>query len=312
MDPAATVAPHPALRPFLKWAGGKRQLLAELRRFVPAAFGAYHEPFLGSGAMFFDLWRRGRIADRRCTLTDINADLVGCYTALARDVDGVVRELRVLRERHEAGGADHYYRIRDELFNPKRRSRQAAGLASYPVDIAAMFIYLNRTGYNGLFRLNSRGDFNVPMGRYANPGICDETTLRAVSDVLKRRSVRVRHDSFAAVEHAVQPGDFIYLDPPYVPLTETARFTSYTPTVFSDADQRRLRAVVLQLARGGCHVVLSNSSAPLVRDLYETPDTRRAGLCVHRVSARRAINSNGGKRGQIDEYIISNVEPSRG
>jgi DNA adenine methylase len=295
------------IRPFLKWAGGKRQLLGELRRFIPADFGAYHEPFLGSGAVFFDLWRSGVLAGRPCRLTDINVDLVGCYRALAHDVDLIITELRRLADAHDRSGSSAYYRVRDDLFNPRRRSLSRTG--TYPPELAAMLIYLNRTGYNGLFRLNGRGDFNVPAGRYKNPRICDEQTLRAVAAVLRHPSIQIHQDSFASLESAAAPGDLVYLDPPYAPVSATARFTSYTTASFSDEDQRQLQELVVRLAERGCSVVLSNSTAPLVSQLYRAPEASRAGLRVHRVTARRAINSKAAGRGDVEEYVISNVAP---
>jgi DNA adenine methylase len=308
--PIAAIDATGRIRPFLKWAGGKRQLLDALRRFIPAKFEAYHEPFLGSGALFFDLCRRNRLDGHACRLTDLNADLIGCYEAIARDVDAVKRELRRLAAAHAADGATAYYRVRDTRFNPRRRDRMTkAARDPYPTDLAAMFIYLNRTGYNGLFRLNARGDFNVPAGRYASPRICDEETLRSAADVLSRPLVDLRIASFQALTDAARSGDLIYLDPPYAPLTATSRFTSYTPGAFSDDDQRALRDVVVELAQRDCSVVLSNSTAPLVADLYETSHVRRAGLRAHRVPARRAINSNGARRGVVEEYIVSNVDP---
>jgi DNA adenine methylase len=299
------------IRPFLKWAGGKRQLLPELRRFVPRRFGAYHEPFLGSGAMFFDLWHRGALAEIPCRLTDSNRDLVGCYRALAEDVQDVVRELRALATDHSSRGADAYYRIRNEEFNPRRRelSWRDVGIA-YPPKLAAMFIYLNRTGYNGLFRLNSRGDFNVPAGRYARPRICDESTLEAAAAVLRCPSVELRHDSFESVATTAGPGDFVYLDPPYAPLSATANFTSYTSEDFDEDAQRRLQAIVIALAARGCSVTVSNSTAPLIADLYESTEAREVGLRTVRVAARRAINSKAGSRNGVEEFIISNVRPA--
>jgi DNA adenine methylase len=308
-----TTAARPAarVRPFLKWAGGKRQLLRELRRFVPRQFEAYHEPFLGSGALFFDLWRRGMLEGRACRLTDINPDLVGCYRALARGADRIVRELNALARTHERDASSAYYRVRDDLFNPRRRAlAEAPASRGYPADVAAMLIYLNRTGYNGLFRLNARGDFNVPIGRYASPRICDEGTLRAVAAVLSEPSVEIGHEPFTAVAEAARAGDFVYLDPPYAPLSPTARFTAYTSGSFSEADQRRLHRLVLDLTSRGCFVVLSNSTAPLVADLYDTPAARAAGIRAHRVAAKRAINSNASRRGVVEEYIITNVDPA--
>jgi DNA adenine methylase len=313
MDRSGTLDRLPAPRPFLKWVGGKRQLLLELRRFVPEAFGAYHEPFLGSGALFFDLWRHGRLEGRRCCLADVNPDLIGCYRAIAGNVEAVVAELAALAAAHAADPVGAYYRVRDEHFNPRRRALvETGGIPDYPPDLAAMFVYLNRTGYNGLFRLNARGEFNVPAGRYANPKICDEATLRSVASALRAPGVTLRHLPFAAVAERAAAGDLVYFDPPYAPLTATARFTSYTRDSFTEEDQRQLQALVFALARRGCHVVVSNSTAPLVTALYDTPAARAVGLKVHRVSARRAINSIAERRGAVQEYIISNVPPAGG
>jgi DNA adenine methylase len=299
----------PAARPFLKWAGGKRQLLRELQRYVPRDFPAYHEPFLGSGALFFDLWRRERLHGVASHLGDANPDLVGVYRALAADPESVIRELRRLASDHEQNGAPAYYRVRDEIFNPERRTRKTAPTSSYPARLAAMFIYLNRTGYNGLFRLNSRGDFNVPAGRYTSPRICDEPNLRAAGAVLRSPMVSVHHRSYAAVADTAGPGDLVYFDPPYAPLSATARFTAYTAGSFSDDDQQSLQELAVQLADRGCAVIVSNSTAKVVTDLYKAPEARRAGFKTYRIPARRAINSNAARRGTIDEYIISNVRP---
>lgn len=300
-------SPHP----FLKWAGGKRQLLRALLPFVPPSFDRYVEPFLGSGAVFFELYATGRLGGRPAVLADTNADLVGVYSALRANVAEVILALSGLAEGHAALGAEHYYDVRDRLFNPRRRElnlHEARGLSSYPPAVAAMFIYLNRTGFNGLFRLNARGDFNVPVGRYSNPRICDVANLRAVASTLRSRRVSLHHDAFAATLGACRKGDFVYLDPPYAPLTDTARFTSYTAGGFSDADQRRLQQEVIGLAERGCSVLLSNSTAPIISELYERdPAPRRVGLRAFRVPARRAINSNPRRRGLVDEFIISNV-----
>ena len=299
-------------RPFLKWAGGKRQLLPQLRRFIPRDFRAYCEPFVGSGALFFDLWGAGRLDGKGAQLIDTNADLIGSYRALVHDVEGVIRNLKRLTTAHAAAPAEHYYRVRDELFNPARRERGADGRpGDYPAKLAAMFIYLNRTGFNGLYRLNSQGAFNVPAGRYTNPRICDAPNLRAVARALAAPGVELRHDSYESVLQVAHANDLIYFDPPYAPLSTTARFTSYTANGFSDNDQRRLQEVVLELVGRGCSVVLSNSTAPIIADLYETnPEARRAGLRAHRVPAKRAINSDPTARGDVLEFIITNVQPT--
>ena len=301
------------IRPFLKWAGGKRQLLPELRRFYPARFETYHEPFVGSGAVFFDLVARGAVREGRVRLTDVNGDLIGCWRQLRDDPEGVIGRLRALATDRAAAPEKHYYRVRNELFNPARaRILNGRGVHAdgYTADLAAMLIYLNRTGFNGLFRVNSDGEFNVPRGRYANPGICDAANLRRVSEALSRLQAEIAYAPYDAVLDAAGARDFVYLDPPYAPLSATASFTSYTADRFDASDQRRLQQVVIALAGRGCRVVLSNSTAPDIRDLYDgNADAKGAGVRAHRVSARRAINSNAARRGPIEEYVITNVKP---
>ncbi|MDA1095150.1 MAG: Dam family site-specific DNA-(adenine-N6)-methyltransferase [Acidobacteria bacterium] len=311
-------APGPKpVRPFLKWAGGKRQLLSQLARFQPATFGAYCEPFLGSGALFFDLHNRGVLDDRRVVLMDNNADLIGSFLSVRNDVSRVIRSLKRLSDAHQLEPSVCYYRVRDQRFNPARR-RLAPNDESttrrserYTPSLAAMLIYLNHTGFNGLFRLNSSGGFNVPEGRYVNPRICDASNLRAVSSALARPGVEVRENRFESVCEWARPGDFLYFDPPYAPTSATSSFTAYTPGGFSVDDQRRLQQIVVELARRGCHVLLSNSTAPEITALYaDNVVARAAGLRAHRVTSRRAINSRGSARGLVDEYLISNIAPS--
>ena len=303
-----------AVRPFLKWAGGKRQLLPALRKFYPQGFGAYHEPFLGSGAVFFDL--AGRLANCRVRLTDANADLIGCWLRLRDEPDAVVEGLRKLESAYRRAPGDHFYRVRNRKFNPARRKiMNGTGIQAeaYTADLAAMFVYLNRTGYNGLFRLNSSGLFNVPRGRYKNPRICDEDNLRRVSSTLSALEVKIEHASFDAVLRSARRGDFVYFDPPYAPLSTTAQFTSYTSGGFGSEEQRRLQQVMIELAKRKCHVVLSNSTAPEIAALYDgNPDAEEIGLQAYKVPARRAINSNASRRGHVDEYIITNVRRRTG
>ena len=297
------------LRPFLKWAGGKRQLLPKLREFYPEKFRSYHEPFLGSGAVFFDLVNAGRLGGRRIRLTDVNADLIGCWRQLRDAPDAMVEGLRFL-EADEAAPGSRYYRVRARFNRARAAIRNGSGPQpeAYSPDLAAMFVYLNRTGFNGLFRLNAAGGFNVPRGSYKSPRICDEDNLRRVSETLAARSVTVEHAAFDAVLRAARPGDFIYLDPPYAPLSATSEFTSYTADGFGGEDQRRLQRVVIALAERGCHVLLSNSTAPAIAALYDgNPDAERAGLRAHTVPARRAINSDASRRGGVDEYVITNL-----
>jgi DNA adenine methylase len=305
--------PDAAAKPFLKWAGGKRQLLAQLRPYYPAQFGAYVEPFLGSAAVFFDLYSRGLTDGHDVRLSDSSDDLITCYRAVRENVEQVIDELQTLEDGHRSRGKPHYYEVRDGRFNPLRRQLRAAGCSPDGNDrkrvaLAAMLIYLNRTGYNGLFRLNASGDFNVPMGRYDRPRICDPSTLRSVSAALRSPGVSIELCSFADALAVATPGDFVYLDPPYAPLTRTARFTAYTAGGFDSEDQRRLREAVVELAARGVRVVLSNSVADEVRALYaDDQGVRRAGLRTLLVPARRAINSRGTRRGPVYEYVITNV-----
>jgi DNA adenine methylase len=299
-----------AVRPILKWAGGKRQLLPELRAFYPRRFRNYFEPFLGSGAVFLDLHNRGLLAGRGARLSDINADVIGCYRAVRDEVDDVIDVLRALQDAYAAHGAEHFYDVRDRVFNPARRGMQAAAdpAAAYTPSLAAMLIYLNRTGFNGLFRVNARGDFNVPAGRYVRPRICDEANLRAWSAALNRPDVVLEACPFD--EALVEAGreDFVYLDPPYAPVSGTARFTSYTAGGFGAVDQESLQRTVIALASRRAAVLLSNSAAPQIRALYaKHSGVRSVGLRATQVAARRAINSQAARRGPVREYLITNV-----
>jgi len=300
------------LRPFLKWVGGKRQLLPVLRRFYPTTIGAYFEPFLGSGAVFFDLAGRGAINGHGAVLSDDNPDLIGCYRRIRSSLDDVVANLEELARDHTLRGRDCYMEVRDQRFNPQRAEwhRGGSNPDTYSAELAAMLIYLNRTGYNGLFRVNASGEFNVPPGRYDRPKIIDRALLLRAVGALSADNVRLERAGFARVLEVASPGDFVYFDPPYAPLTRTANFRGYTGRGFSDRDQEALQRVVIALAERGVNVLLSNSTAPSVTALYE--DNRAAataGLRALRVPARRAINSNPERRGAVAELVVSNIEP---
>jgi len=311
-EPSAKAIRHPpsavSVAPLLKWVGGKRQLLPQLRRFYPPEFGTYIEPFFGSGAVFFDLHSAGRLRDHDVVLIDSNADLIACYEAVRDAPHAVADALDALAAGHARGGDTHYYAVRDRRFNPLRnRLRQPDGRIAYTPELAAMLIYLNRTGFNGLFRVNASGTFNVPAGRYARPKISDRAKLEQVARALGGR-VRLEFASFEGVLAIAAEGDFLYIDPPYAPLSRTANFTAYTNSRFDADAQRRLQQAVIELARRGCHVLLSNSSAEEIAALYDTnADARDGGLRALRVPARRAINSNARRRGPIDEYLITNI-----
>lgn len=298
------------VRPILKWAGGKRQLLPTLRRYYPTTFTRYFEPFLGSGAVFLDCHNRGLLDGLEVHLSDINADVIGCYRMVRDEVDAVVEALEALAAGHGADGTRHFYAIRDERFNAIRRDVHASSdpAGAYTPALAAMLIYLNRTGYNGLFRLNSRGGFNVPAGRYSKVTICDAPNLRRLSMALRRPGLTVDVRRFEDALDGGRAGDFVYLDPPYAPVSRTAHFTSYTAAKFGPDEQARLQRAVVRLARHGASVLLSNSVAPEIRRLYETNvEARSAGLKAKKVAARRAINSRASQRGAVREYLITNI-----
>ena len=300
-------------RPFLKWVGGKRQLLPVLRRFYPRAPGAYFEPFVGSGAVFFDLLERGALDGCRVVLSDDNADLIGCYLRVSDSPDAVVAELERLAADHAAGGRDCYLRVRDQRFNPLRAEWRAHGghARDYSAGLAAMLIYLNRTGYNGLFRLNSTGEYNVPPGRYERPRIVDAALLHQASRALTAPGVTVQQTPFERAIGEAAAGDFVYFDPPYSPLSATANFRGYTARGFGEDDQRRLQATLIELAERGVNVLLSNSTAPAVTRLYERhPAAINAGLRSWRFPARRAVNSRADLRGAVEELVVSNVPPA--
>jgi DNA adenine methylase len=285
-----------------------------LRRFYPARFNRYFEPFLGSGAMFYDLSARGALTDREAFLSDANGDLIGCYRRVADSLDALVAELERLAAAHAAGGRAHYLAVRDDLFNPLRARWRASGgrVDDYPIELAAMLIYLNRTGYNGLFRLNASGEYNVPPGRYTNPKIVNRPLLAAASQLLAAPAVTIRLGGFEDVLRDARENDFVYFDPPYAPLSATANFRGYTGQLFSDADQQRLQQTLIALAERQVGVLLSNSIAPSVTTLYErNPAAQAAGLRTFRFPARRAVNSNAHGRGTVEELVVSNIPIAR-
>jgi DNA adenine methylase len=311
MHDALATTRSAAVRPLLKWAGGKRQLLPALRLFYPDHFDRYFEPFVGSGAVFFDLHGSGRLNGARATLTDCNPDLIGCYQMVRDRTGDVASALARLARGHAARGAEHFYEVRTR-FNRMRR-RDAGSRLEYTPALAAMLIYLNRTGFNGLFRLNGDGEFNVPAGRYVRPRIWDPDHLHAVAKALGTRAVRLGLAPFEQVLKAARPGDFVYFDPPYAPVSATARFTAYTGRTFALADQARLCDIAVALSERGCFVMVSNSSAPEISALYEAnPRVAASGLVVHRLPARRAINSRGSARGPVTEFLLTNLTPRAG
>jgi len=274
--------------PFVKWAGGKGQLLSQFEPYFPPGFRRYIEPFVGGGAVFFHLSRQGRLAGKQVILIDRLEELINAYRAVQGRAEDLIAEL----QRHEPHkiDADYYYAVR--AWDRQKDYAQRSDL-----ERAARFLYLNRTCYNGLYRVNRRGQFNVPFGRYRNPTICDVGNLQAASRALQGVTLLV--GDFTRSLEMAGAGDLVYLDPPYHPLSDTANFTSYTAADFGFQDQQRLAGLFRDLDQRGCQVLLSNSATDLVRDLYD-------GYEQVEVQATRAISSKGDERGAISELLISN------
>jgi DNA adenine methylase len=276
-------------KPFIKWVGGKRQLLKQFQSlglYPPAKFdptkGQYFEPFLGGGAVFFDL------LPEKAFLSDLNAELVVTYNIIKGSIDELIKSLK--KHKYEK---DYFLKVRSK--DPKELS---------PVEMASRFIFLNRTCFNGMYRVNSKGEFNVPFGRYSNPIICDEVNLRRTSKCLQ--NVQIIHQDYKQAVKKARKGDFIYFDPPYDPVSKTALFTSYTSNQFIEADQLELRDVVVDLDQRGCFVMLSNSDTPFINDIYSK--TKSKSIKIIKVTAGRAINSVASKRGKITEILVTNYQ----
>ncbi|MTJ31226.1 DNA adenine methylase [Aphanizomenon sp. UHCC 0183] len=244
-------------RPFLKWAGGKTRLISQYKDYFPQHYQTYYEPFLGGGAVFFHL------QPSHAVLTDINADLVITYRCVRDNLEELITLLQAHQQRHNS---EYYYDVRNY--------HNGTDLTK-----AARFIYLNKTCFNGLYRVNSQGKFNVPVGKYKNPGICQEEVLRVASLALQK--VEIKQANFEEVlNYATGTNDFVYFDPPYYPLNKTSNFTAYSNFCFDENQQIKLRDIFIELADKGVKVMLSNSDCPLIRDLY-------SDFNVHTISAAR-------------------------
>ncbi|MEM6592880.1 MAG: DNA adenine methylase [Cyanobacteria bacterium P01_C01_bin.73] len=290
-SPSKSSQPLPA-RPFLKWAGGKGQLIHQYQQFFPQRFSTYCEPFVGGGAIFFHLAGQPNFPKQpgRVRLLDINAELINVYRWVRDHPELLIQRLADHRNRH---CKDYYYQLR-------------AAANSVNLERAARLIYLNKTCFNGLYRENSKGQFNVPMGRYKNPRICDPDLIRAAAACLQ--GVEIRQVGFDTLNHeSWGPRDFVYFDPPYHPISVTSSFTGYNRYSFKADDQVRLRETFGILAARGAQVMLSNSDCEFIRELYK-------GFQQHEIKASRSINAKGTKRGKINELLITSysVEPDRG
>lgn len=265
-------------RPFLKWAGGKSKLIQQYIPYLPQDFKNYYEPFLGGGAVFFHLKATPAF------LTDINSDLINAYCCVRDKVDELIDILNYHQQQHSR---NYYYWMRE--FIPLTEIERAARL-----------IYLNKTCFNGLYRENSKGKFNVPIGKYKNPQICNQELLHSVSSVLQSAKIEVNPFE-KIINFAKNSNDFVYFDPPYHPISLTSNFTSYSRHSFKEVDQIRLRDVCLELARRGVKVMQSNSDCPFIRELYKD-------FNIYPVLAPRAINSNAKKRGRVTELVITSYK----
>ena len=280
--PRPILTPPP--RPFLKWAGGKRQLLPVLRAHLPANWQTlrYYEPFLGAGALLFSL------SPRRAVVNDANQQLIQTYQALKQSCEEVIA---LLEEHWEYHCQEYYYQIRE--------MDRDSGFEALPAAVkAARLIYLNKTCFNGLHRVNNQGWFNVPYGRYVNPAICEADVLRSVGDYLRRNNITLRSGDFAAAVRGARRDSFVYFDPPYHS-PDNANFTSYQANTFGETEQRRLRDTFAALTRRGVPCLLSNSDTAFIRHLYD-------GYHIDTIQARRAINSDATQRGAVNEVLIWN------
>lgn len=273
------------LQPFTKWTGGKRQLLPVIRELMPKTYNRYFEPFVGGGALFFDL------APKDAVINDFNAELINCYQQIKDNPQELIEILKV----HQEYNSKEYYLDLRSADRDERIDMMSE------VQRAARILYMLRVNFNGLYRVNSKNQFNVPYGRYKNPKIVDEELISAISVYINNNQLEIKVGDFEKAIVDVRTGDFVYFDPPYIPLSETSAFTSYTHEGFSFADQVRLRDAFKRLSDTGSYVMLSNSSSALVEELYKD-------FNIHYVEATRTNGAKSSSRGKISEIIVTNYE----
>lgn len=276
--------------PVLKWVGGKRQLLPIIHKYLPklSNTATYYEPFIGGGAVFFDL------QPSKAVVNDINNELINVYQTIRDDVEKLIAELG--NKNKYANTSECYYKIRELDRNPDVYNKLSN------IEKAARVIYLNKTCYNGLYRVNSMGEFNSPFGRYKNPSIVNEIGLRAVSKYFREANITFRNMDFEKALDGIKKGDFVYFDPPYVPLSTTSNFTGYNESGFGSEEQERLKSLCDKLTDQGVHILLSNSDCEYIRNLFS--DKKR--YTIIEVKAKRSINSISSARGEISEVLIIN------
>ncbi len=279
------ITPLVKCAPFIKWAGGKRQLLAELGARLPPCWDTYYEPFIGGGALLVNLENEGRLS--RAVISDLNSELINLYRVVQDTPGALITALSDEAFRND----EESYRVLKEKFNT------LIGDPSHEIERAALLIYLNKHGFNGLWRVNRKGKFNVPFGSHKKRSIPSDTSILKFSAMLEK--VRVLNADFEKAVRPAKKGDFIYFDPPYQPLSKTASFTDYNSRGFRFGDQERLARLFRRLSKKGIQLMLSNSKVPEIEDLYE-------GFCIETVVAKRFINCNGERRSGIQEIIVTN------
>ncbi|MCR4442710.1 MAG: DNA adenine methylase [Peptococcaceae bacterium] len=268
--------------PVLKWAGGKRQVLKHIKKYVPKSFSVYYEPFLGGGALLFEL------QPQEAVVNDINGELINIYRVIKDSVGELIEDLK----RHR-NGEEYFYRLREQDRDREQYERLTA------VQKASRIIYLNKTCYNGLFRVNKAGEFNTPFGGYTHPNIVNEAVLRAVSDYFNKARITFTSLDFEDALKDVKSGAFVYLDPPYDPVSDTASFTGYDKGGFDRYEQKRLKKTCDRLNEKGVKFILSNSATGFIKDLYKN-------YKIIVINAKRPVNSRADKRGEIDEVLVMN------
>lgn len=285
-------------KPFVKWAGGKRGVLEifERKGLIPNEFKRYFEPMVGAGAVFFHIVENYN--PKKCIISDINPDLINTYKAIKKDVNELIKKASNIKEDfyNSDNRSDFYYKKRDE-FNKLKKDKE-----NHLIYQATLFLFLNKTCFNGLYRVNKKDEFNVPFGRYKNPSIYNEENLRQVSNILQNTTI-LNQDFEEAVEKA-EKGDFIYFDPPYVPLSRTSDFTSYTKMDFGLDEQKRLAKVVNNLSKKGCNVMESNSSSEEIKKIFHEYDN----LFINTIEAPRYISCKSEGRKPVEESVIINYE----
>ncbi|WP_434637559.1 DNA adenine methylase [Sulfurimonas sp. NW7] len=274
-------------KPFIKWVGGKRGLLPQLLEKFPKKFENYHEPFLGGGAVFFELYSQGLLQNKKVYLSDINSELINAYNVVKENPDELIVNLETYEKLHSK---EFYYEVR-----ALDRKEDFKNLSD--IERATRFIYLNKTCFNGLYRVNKKGQFNTPIGSYKNPNIADRDTILNASEALQ--NAIILNKTFHNVTDNVKKNDLIYFDPPYYPLTQTANFTAYDENTFLDDKQRELFDVFEELHKKNCFVLHSNSDTGFIKELYQKYN-------IEFVQANRFINSKSDNRGKINEVLIRN------